>query len=399
MWAAMTAGADPARTRRATQLLRRRFALGGALLALECPGVAQTAETMTMSSSAVSILMSADSGADGAIDLGGCTTEGWGAAADATREELPGAGTTRECADIGGTRSLCSTPALGADGCELLVHGNGCSCSTFCEHHGLRCAGSWEDVNEMCIKSAAKRECSDGFADGMQICLCEEVPPPPLFSDAVLTCFGVIGGILCLVLMAMCFCFAKTPECKIFTRKPEADVAQVAANKPKQRAQRMWKKGGAAAILATSVPVADRGRVRVLDLEAAPGGDMRHLDLFGDVTRKTTFLTPTPAQLKSSSFSGASSALSAPSEPGSPRRSRSSRSSSKSKRSSSSRSFRSSSGSGRDRSPSERGRSVERSRSSRSILFTDGDGSPRPPRSRRSPLHGRRSSRRLEDGP
>jgi hypothetical protein len=148
----------------------------------------------------------------------GCQPDGtWGALALAPLYDLPGAGTNAECQDIQGTRSLCSTPQLGASGCELLANTAGCTCNAFCEHHGLVCGASWDDNYKMCIKRTDDQLCTAGAAE--QICLCVPHDKPPVVSTAELIAIIATSAIILMLLAMWFYCHGKVPECQLWSTK------------------------------------------------------------------------------------------------------------------------------------------------------------------------------------
>ena len=182
-------------------------------------------EDDVFSTTDVSALMSGASDQEDSISIG-CQPDGsWGAYAPAPLYDLPGAGTAAECQDIAGARSVCSTPELGASGCELLVNSAGCTCKAFCEHHGLVCEASWDDNFNMCIKRTDDQRCE--FGSGEQICLCAPHTPPPLVSVAELVAIIVMSTIVLVVVAMWCYCHGKVPECKLWVSKREKDEQAV----------------------------------------------------------------------------------------------------------------------------------------------------------------------------
>lgn len=150
----------------------------------------------------------------------GCQPDGtWGAPASTLLYELPGAGTSDECQELRGTRSVCSTPKLGASGCELLANTAGCTCNAFCEHHGLVCEASWDDNYKMCIKRTDDQFCKLGAAE--QICLCVPHDKPPLVSAAELVAILGASSIAGVILAMWIYCHGKVPECKLWSSKSE----------------------------------------------------------------------------------------------------------------------------------------------------------------------------------
>ena len=156
----------------------------------------------------------------------GCQPGGlWGPSASASLYELPGAGTNAECQDIQGTRSVCSTPKLGSSGCEVLANTAGCTCHAFCEHHGLVCEASWDDLNKRCIKQTDDQLCELGTTE--QICLCVPHAQPPLVSIAELIAIVSSIALVCALLVLWFYCHRNVPECQLWgSKRDEIDVRQ-----------------------------------------------------------------------------------------------------------------------------------------------------------------------------
>ena len=173
----------------------------------------------------LSVLVGAPTAGDEAGVSVGCQPQGWGAAAAAPQMEVPGAGTASECMDIAGTRSVCSTPALGAEGCEVLANTAGCTCSVFCEHHGLVCTASWDDNFSMCIKRTEDQSCE--FRSTEQICLCAAHESPPLLSAPQLVALIVLGCFFLVIVTLWIYCHGAVPECKLWHTKKEKTEIQV----------------------------------------------------------------------------------------------------------------------------------------------------------------------------
>lgn len=154
----------------------------------------------------------------------GCHPDGkWGAPASTLLYDLPNAGTSAECLDIPGTRSVCSTPNLGANGCELLANTAGCTCHAFCEHHGLVCEASWDDNYKMCIRRTDDQLCTAGSAE--QICLCVAHEKPPVISIAELVAIIGTSAIILTLLAIWFYCHGKVPECELWsTKRDETEV-------------------------------------------------------------------------------------------------------------------------------------------------------------------------------